>query len=147
MSYTPFLYGQIEARVLIPYGQGFWPAFWLLHDYDENNSNEVDIMESVNTDHTDYLSDHYTYRGRFSHATSQVAITGGWHTLGLYWSKTKLQWLVDGKAVFTITDSKKIPQTSMYIILNFAIGGDWPGPPNATTVFPAHFLIDYLRIR
>jgi beta-glucanase (GH16 family) len=141
-----FLYGHIEARVLIPYGQGLWPAFWLLHDANEDNSNEIDIMESVNNEHVDYFSDHYNLNGQFLHATSEAPITDGWHVLALDWQKDKLVWSIDGVAKFSITDPNKIPGTQMNIILNLAVGGDWPGSPDSSSVFPAHFLIDYVRI-
>jgi beta-glucanase (GH16 family) len=145
MSNKQFTYGHFEARVLIPYGQGYWPAFWLVA-VSGKSSNELDIMESINTDHTDYMSDHYNLNGQFLHATSETPITDGWHVLALDWQKDKLVWFIDGVAKFSITDPNKIPGTQMNIILNLAIGGDWPGSPNSSTVFPVHFLVDYVRV-
>jgi beta-glucanase (GH16 family) len=145
-SYKSFLYGHFESRMLIPYGQGYWPAFWLLHDAVEANSNEIDIMESINNDHTNYMSDHYNINGQYQIVTSSTPITQGWHVLALDWQKDKLVWYIDGVTKFSITDASKIPNTSMFIILNLAIGGDWPGNPSSSTVFPAHYLVDYMRV-
>jgi beta-glucanase (GH16 family) len=143
MSNKTFLYGHFEARVLIPYGQGYWPAFWLV-DVRGRSSNELDIMESINNDHADYMSDHYSNATK--HATSGVPITDGWHVLALDWYADRLVWSIDGKAVFSITDPNKIPDTPMNVIMNFSVGGEWPGSPNSSTVFPAHFLVDYVRV-
>jgi beta-glucanase (GH16 family) len=141
ISKKTFLYGHIEARVNIPYGKGYWPAFWLL--YASGSYKEVDIMETINNDHTDYMT--FWYNSSQS-VSGSAPITEGWHTLALDWQKDKLVWSIDGIAKFSVSDASKIPSNPMYIILNLAIGGDWPGSPNSSTVFPAHFLIDYVHV-
>ncbi len=69
-----------------------------------------------------------------------------WHVYGLEWSKDAITWFLDGKPVWQFADAARIPAQPMYLLMNLAVGGEWPGNPDKDTVFPAEFQIDYVRI-
>ena len=164
-----FQYGRIEFRAQVPEAQGFWPAAWLLG----NNiatvnwpaSGEMDVLERVNAAATpdwNAGSIHGTgFTGgnigtKYNFPSGQTA--SGWHTYGMIWSKGSVAYYVDDptRPYITYTPSSIASLTgsvwpydsgqSNYIILNLAIGGSWPGPPNSTTPFPSQMLVDYVRI-
>ena len=159
-----FQYGRVEARMKLPETQGMWPAFWTLG----NNitkvkwpaCGELDIMEHV--DGSNPLSEGYDWIQGTIHGTD---LDGGmqyhpsgfsaadWHTYGMIWTKGKVQFYVDdpSKVYATFTpdgQTGKWPfdDGPQFIILNLAVGGDWPGPPDATTLFPAQMQVDYVRL-
>lgn len=140
-------YGYFETRMLFPPGQGFWPAFWLLPTSGFNW--EIDVMEAVGKDpHGVYMNFHAWATG--SHEGTQyrtpTPLSGGWHTYGLDWQPGKLTWYVDGVERFRTTQfNDRIPSTPGYILLNLAVGGAWPGDPDASTVIPNQMLVDYVR--
>ena len=70
--------------------------------------------------------------------------SAGFHTYAVDWTPSTLTWLLDGKPVASTT--KNIPSKPMYILANLAVGGDWPGLPNASTPFPGVMEIDYIRV-
>lgn len=143
-------YGYFEAKLKVPAGQGLWPAFWLLGEDHNAGVNEIDIHEILGNDTTKvYMTVHWgtDYNaGHKSDGTDWVGpdFSADFHVFGLEWSADAIVWTIDG------TERKRhtgagIPQTEMYVILNLAIGGTWPGAPNATTVFPAKYQVDYVR--
>jgi beta-glucanase (GH16 family) len=69
-----------------------------------------------------------------------------WHVFGLDWQPDVLIWYVDGVERWRYTDREYIPDRTMYILINLAVGGDWPGSPDATTPFPSFYNIDYVRV-
>jgi len=144
-------YGRFEARVKLPAGRGFWPAFWLLHTPDGKAwpwPPEVDIFENLGQDPSQlYTTVHYRDGGALAQqggGTRAVNFATGFHVVALDWSPGLLVWSVDGREVFRATVG--VPDVPMYVILNLAVGGNWPGSPDATTPFPAEMLVDYVRI-
>jgi beta-glucanase (GH16 family) len=164
-----FQYGRIEFRAQVPEAQGFWPAAWLLG----NNivtvnwpaCGEMDVLERVNiaaTPDWNAGSIHGTgFTGgnlgtKYNFPAGQTA--AGWHTYGMIWSKGSVAYYVDDPtqpyATYTPSSIAGLSGSvwpydsgqASFIILNMAVGGSWPGPPNSTTPFPAQMLVDYVRI-
>ncbi len=142
-----FQYGYVEIQARAPAGRGLWPAFWLLAQ--AQSAEEIDVMEILGQDPTTvYTTLHYKlanqqkmeedthYRG--------PDFSRDFHTFGVDWEWDKIVWYIDGKEVFRVTDH--VPQVPMYLIADLAVGGVWAGPPDASTVFPAAFDINYIRV-
>lgn len=160
-----FQYGRIEARIKIPKGQGFWPAFWMLGDNIKQVQwpacGELDIMENIGKKPaTIYGSIHGTGFTGTSIGLLYTLPTGeafgdAFHTFGLIWSPQRIQYYVDDPArVFATFTPKDLPKGAtwpfddgkFFILLNLAVGGDWPGSPDATSRFPQEMLVDYVRV-
>ncbi|MBA3826914.1 MAG: family 16 glycosylhydrolase, partial [Ktedonobacterales bacterium] len=145
-----FLYGYMEARVKVPSGQGYWPAFWSLAA-DHTPPTELDTMELLGNDpHTIYVGAHYADSQKVHHHQG-TPLTGpdfstDFHTVGVDWAADHLTFYVDGVSKYSITNAAVIPQRALYLILNLAVGGTWPGAPDATTTFPGHYLVDWVRV-
>ena len=163
-------YGRIEFRARVPEAQGFWPAAWLLGNnfttVDWPACGEQDVLERVNAAKTpdwDEGSIHGAgFIGNdglgtvFNFPAGQTAAE--WHTYGVIWKKGSVAYYVDDPShpyvTYTTKDLARFPGgvwpfdegQSNYIILNLAVGGHWPGPPDSTTVFPSEMLVDYVRI-
>ena len=160
-----FRYGRLEARAKMPAGQGFWPAFWMLGD----NINaagwpacgEIDIMESVGKLPTqNFGSIHGTGFTGTSIGTAYTLPAAGkfadaFHTFGILWSPGQMKFYVDDPSTVyaTYTPASLPPggvwpfdSQKFFFILNLAVGGDWPGSPDATSVFPQEMLVDYVRV-
>ena len=155
-------YGRFEARIKVPYGQGIWPAFWLLGDdiYTNGwpNCGEIDIMEHVNKDTSVVSTIHMP--GTTSDAKvgtaytlpGNVSFANDYHVYAVEWEATQVRFYVDN-TLFKTIDKTAMPAGStwvfdkpFHIILNIAVGGSWPGSPNATTTFPQTMLVDYVRV-
>jgi len=145
-----FTYGYVEARAKVPFGRGYWPAFWLLNAFYDNDRPEIDIMEFIGDNQdTAYHTYHYydtegNLRSTKSEPTFPIDFPADFHTFGVEWDPGTVTFYVDGIARHTISDPK-ISQEQMYIIANTAIGGWWPGDPDETTEFPGEYKIDYIR--
>jgi len=142
-----YKYGKIEARIKIPAGYGFFPAFWLWQENHKKPYQEIDIMENIGRYKTTiYSCHHYTAGKRITHDYGKIKIknANAFHTYTLVWTEKELKSYVDGKLYFKT--KKKIPKESMYIILNLAVGGVWPHSPKKSTKFPSSFIIDYVRV-
>jgi beta-glucanase (GH16 family) len=155
-------YGRIEARLKLPRGQGLWPAFWMLG---ENISTvgwpecgETDIMEVLG--HQSgilYGTLHGPGSGgAYQHGSSITLPNGGsfadaYHVFAIEWSPGQIDWWLDDTKYFSVkkTDlvagERWVLDGPFHILLNFAVGGNWPGNPSGTTVFPAELRIDYVR--
>lgn len=141
-------YGWFEIRCRLPAGRGYWPAFWLLGN---TSINEIDVLESLGheptvvytTVHwgTDYADDHHSDGAAFRGAD----FSSDFHVFAVEWDDGKIVWWVDGREVFRHTGAG-VPRVPLYVITNLAIGGNWPGPPDATTPFPGRLQIDYIRV-
>jgi beta-glucanase (GH16 family) len=145
-----FTYGMIEIRAKLPPGKGLWPALWLLPSTRESRP-EIDIMEVLgDTPNQLRMHVHYTDRAGAAQAPGSTAttadLTRDWHVYGLLWDADKIVWYLDGKEKWRWTEKKFISNEPMYLLMNLAVGGKWPGAPDARTKFPADFLIDYVRI-
>jgi len=154
-----FKYGLVEARVRIPQGQGYWPAFWTLGiDLDQVGwpaCGEIDIMEAINNKSNVYGTVHGTNfsSGVGGHVKVDLGANGGkFIIVSVEWTDSSITFYVNSIEYFKVTPAtlpagaQWIFNKRHFIILNFAIGGDWPGSPNANTVFPAHYEIDYVRV-
>lgn len=135
-------YGYFEMRARVPSGQGLWPAFWMLAD---PWVPEIDITEILSgAPDTTYMTLHYSGGQSMSHYTGPD-FSASWHVFGVDWEPNALVWYVDGVERKRITDTSIIPNVSMWILANLAVGGNWGGNPDSTTVFPATMYIDYIR--
>lgn len=150
-SYThvPFAttYGYFEARIKMPKGQGLWPAFWLLEE-DQTSPPEIDIMEFLGHDpSTVYMNYHYIDNGNKQDQSTYTTtdFTQDWHTYAVNWEKGKITWYIDGIARKTFVGNQ-VTDKPMYILINLAVGGDWPGSPDGTTPFPSTMEVDYVRV-
>ena len=169
-----FMYGRIEARMKLPESQGMWPAFWLLGNNITTLSwpacGELDVMEHIDGSNPPFSSGTqppgYDWIAGSVHGGSTSAHLDGtqrynptgfsaaaWHTYGMIWTKGQVQFYVDDPAnvygTFTPANFGSpwpFDAGPQFIILNLAIGGDWPGSPDATTVFPGDMQVDYVRI-
>ncbi len=143
-------YGYFEARLEVPAGQGLWPAFWLLGAVGTTGVNEIDIHEILgNEPDKVYMTVHWgtDYNaGHMSDGTNWVGpdFSADFHVFGLEWTPDAIVWTIDGVERKRHTGAG-VPQVPMYVILNLAIGGNWPGAPDATTSFPALYQVDYVR--
>jgi beta-glucanase (GH16 family) len=166
-----FQYGRLEARIRAPEAQGMWPAFWTLGNnvatVEWPACGEQDIMERVNgalnPDWNEGSIHGVGFTGDVGLGTKYFFPKGqtaaGWHTYGMIWKKGSVAYYVDdpAKPYVTYTNPESIakfkdgiwpfdPGDSAFLILNLAVGGDWPKDPDATTPFPASLLVDYVRL-
>jgi beta-glucanase (GH16 family) len=152
-------YGRWEISAQLPYGQGVWPAFWMLGNDITNVGwpacGEIDIMELVGNDPTQaHGSVHGTGFSLTGAYTNNGGFSSGFHNYSVNWQPGSLAFYVDGVNYETQTSSNvgggvwpfDAPGYQAFILLNLAIGGDWPGPPNASTTFPQQFIIEYVRV-
>jgi len=143
-------YGYFEARLKVPAGQGLWPAFWLLGQVAAPGVNEIDIHEILgHQPSTVYMTVHWGTDYDAGHKSDGSSWAGpdfsaDFHVFGLEWTPDAIIWTIDGVERKRHT-GEGVPQVPMYVILNLAIGGMWPGAPDATTQFPALYQIDYVR--
>jgi len=143
-------YGYFEARLKVPAGKGLWPAFWLLGKNGSTGVNEIDIHEILGqVPNKVYMTVHWGSDYSAGHKSDGTNWTGpdfsaDFHVFGLEWRPDAIIWTIDGVERKRHTGAG-IPQVPMYMIINLAIGGDWPGAPSASTVFPAVYEIDYVR--
>ena len=141
-------YGVVEARIRVPAGQGLWPAFWMMPAKGDSPF-ELDVMENLGHDpRTVHFAAHWRENGISK--VSGDSYTGpdlsmDWHTVTLEWNSSKVTWYVDGIARYEHTNASGIPNEPMYLIANLAVGGNWPGSPDASTPFPSTYAIDYIR--
>jgi beta-glucanase (GH16 family) len=161
-----FRYGRIEARIRLPSGQGLWPAFWLLPQDNSYGSwaasGEIDVMEAVNLGASGGNAVHGTihYGGEWPNNVSSgnsylvpTDATTDFHVYALEWDETEMRWYADD-ILYAMQNSWSTSSASFpapfdqpfYILLNVAVGGDWPGAPNAATIFPVTMEVDYVRV-
>lgn len=159
-SLYEFTYGRVEARIKLPWGQGIWPAFWMLgNNIDEVSwpqCGEIDIMEYRGQEPSrvhgtlhgpgysanDAITEHYDlYNDRFD---------TGFHIFAAEWSADEIKFFVDDVLYHTVTPEdvtgEWVYDHPFYIIFNVAVGGGYVGSPNENTIFPQTMLIDYVRV-
>lgn len=156
-------FGKIEARIRIPYGQGIWPAFWMLGvdiaAVDWPKCGEIDIMENIGKETSTV---HGTIHGPGYSGGEGVgksySLPGGqrfaddFHVYAVEWKAESVEFFVDGNAYHKVTPGNLPPGTEwvfrkpFFLLLNVAVGGNWPGYPDQTTVFPQEMTIDYVRV-
>jgi beta-glucanase (GH16 family) len=155
-------YGRFEARIKIPYGQGLWPAFWMLGSNIDQigwpNCGEIDIMENIGKEPAVV---HGTIHGPgYSGAQgigSPYSLPSGrfaddFHVYAVEWETNAIRFYVDGNLYATRTPAELpakaqwVYNTPFFLLLNVAVGGGWPGNPDGTTVFPQTMTVDYVRV-
>ena len=141
-------YGRVEVRVRVPRGAGLWPAVWLLAD-SLKWPPEIDVLEILGHDpKTVHFANHWGSDWRqhqsLGGTLAGVDFSSDFHVVQIDWSPGLITWSVDGEESFHSTSN--IPDQPMFLLMNLAVGGDWPGAPNKDTVFPASFSIDYVRV-
>ncbi len=140
-------FGRFEMRAKLPGTKGLWPAFWLL-PADESWPPEIDIMEALGHEPTKvHATNHWGVWPNTQHEGSPLEgpdFTRGFHTFACEWFPDRIDFFIDG--VKRATHAKDVPKVPFYVILNTAVGGDWPGNPDATTVLPQTFEVDYVRV-
>jgi len=156
-------YGRFEARIKLPFGQGMWPAFWMLgEDIDKTGwpaCGEIDIMENVGKEPSRV---HGTIHGPgYSGAGGLEApytlpgtqrFADEYHIFAAEWEPGVVRFYVDDLLYATRlradlhSGQKWVFDHPFFLILNVAVGGDWPGNPDPSTVFPQAMLVDYVRV-
>ncbi len=163
-------YGRIEFRAMVPEAQGFWPAAWLLGNNIATVNwpacGEQDVLERVNAATVPDWNEGSIHGTGFTGGSGlgttynfpSLQTAAQWHTYGMIWSKGSVSYYIDDYthpyATYTPASLNGFSgavwpfdsDQSNFIILNLAIGGDWPGPPDATTPFPSEMLVDYVRV-
>ncbi|MFO0696516.1 MAG: carbohydrate-binding protein [Polyangiales bacterium] len=155
-------YGRVEARIKVPGGAGIWPAFWMLGadigSVGWPTCGEIDVMEVVGqTPSTAYGTLHGPgYSGGNGVSAGYTLPNGarfadGFHEFALEWQTNVVRFYVDGQLYATRTPSdtrggRWVYDHPFFLILNLAVGGNWPGDPNGSTPFPAQMLVDYVRV-
>jgi len=153
-------YGRFEARIQLPWGQGLWPAFWLLGD----NINEVGWPQCGEIDIMEYRGQNPTVLIGSVHGPGYAAgeaegkeyeivndrFDTGFHVFGIEWGPEYINYYVDDVLYNQITpadvEGEWVFDHPFYIILNLAVGGNFVGSPNANTVFPQTMLVDYVKV-
>ena len=157
-------YARVEFRAKMPLGQGMWAAIWMLPSEEVYGgwaaSGEIDIVECLGHEP---LIVHGTlhYGGEFPDNTSSgdFYTTDSWsfaqefHDFALEWEEGEIRWYVDGNLYQTQTDWRSSGGTfpapfdqEFHLLVNLAVGGNWPGDPDATTQFPQELILDYIRV-
>jgi len=157
-------YGRIEARIRIPAGPGIWPAFWIMgEDIDKVGwpaCGEIDIMENIGKEpdisHGTMHGPGYAVGGEGLGSAFQLKnhqrFADGYHVFALEWQPKEIRWYVDGQMYERHTpadlpkDAEWVFDRPVFLLLNLAVGGDWPGDPDKTTKFPAVMAVDYIRV-
>ncbi|WP_307789219.1 RICIN domain-containing protein [Glycomyces salinus] len=155
-------YGRFEARMQIPRGQGIWPAFWMLGDdigqVGWPQSGEIDIMENIGSEpstvHGTVHGPGYSGAGGIGNSYTLPGgeqFADGFHTFAVDWEPGSITWSVDGNVYSTLTPddvggNEWVFDHPFFMIMNVAVGGNWPGYPDGSTQFPQTLLVDYVRV-
>ena len=154
-----FKYGRIDIRAALPEGQGIWPALWMLGANIDQvswpNCGEIDIMEVVghqpNKVHGtlhwgDVNGNHAQYGGS---KNSSIDLSEEFNVYSIIWTQTQITWLLNNVQyhVININEAQFDEfRENFFFIMNVAVGGNWPGSPDATTAFPQRMIVDYIRV-
>jgi beta-glucanase (GH16 family) len=154
-------YGRVDIRAKLPTGQGIWPALWMLGDNLDTKGwpacGETDIMELIgNQPSTSHATVHFGANGTHSYFGKQYSLNGEifndrFHVFSLVWEFNQLWFYVDDILFYEFTSKETQGQPypfndPSFFLFNVAIGGQWPGDPDETTVFPQQMVVDYIRV-
>lgn len=157
-----FKYGRIDIRAMMPKGKGLFPALWMLGSSFSTigwpKCGELDIMETIGgggrdsvtygTAHWEFNGQHVSYGGHKGLQDGKV-LGDQFHVFSIIWTPTEIKWYIDDVKyhVIDITPADLVPFTKdFFFIFNVAVGGEWAGSPDATTVFPQRMVVDYVRV-
>lgn len=156
-----FQYGRVDIRAALPFGQGIWPALWMLGDNISTVSwpacGEIDIMELVGGTEGDkevHGTAHWEFNGSRalsggSNKLPQGTFAHQFHVFSIIWDNQKIEWYRDDIKYKTLditpSDLSEF-HNKFFLIFNVAVGGDWPGSPNSSTLFPQYMFVDYVRV-
>lgn len=163
LGLASWTYGRIEARIKVPQGQGIWPAFWMMGTNISKvgwpTCGEIDVMEIIgkepSTLHGTIHGPGHSGAGGISHKTTLPdgkKFADDFHLFAVEWTTEKITWFLDGMAYASVTPdrlpkgAKWVYTGPQFLLLNLAVGGHWPGNPDATTTFPQRLLVDYVRV-
>ena len=143
-SQIAFRYGTFSFRVNTMNGKGLFPAIWLMPS-EGNLFPELDIYELIGSEPEYFYGVLHYYKNdmqkrNFFHHKFQKANIPKTYDVKLEWTPEKITWYLNGEKIHSVTDH--VPQVPMYMNINLAVGGIWPGSPDSSTVFPAKFNID-----
>ncbi|TRX45872.1 carbohydrate-binding protein [Fulvivirga sp. M361] len=152
-----FRYGKIEARIALPLGQGLWPAFWMLGNNISSVGwpacGEIDIMEHINNEATTYGTIHWQdHNGNKAEYGGSTGVNvSAYHVYSIEWDQNYIRWFVDGNQFHIVDISNGINGTSEFhnehfLLLNMAVGGNWPGFSIDNSKLPARMYVDYVRV-
>lgn len=156
-----FKYGRIDIRAKLPFGQGIWPALWMLGDNINSvgwpSCGEIDIMELVgggSGDRTVHGTIHWDNNGSYANYGGSNSLASGkfndeFHVYSIIWDETSIKWLRDDVQyhIVSTTDAAMSEfHQNYFFIFNIAVGGNWPGSPNNSTIFPQTMVVDYVRL-
>ena len=156
-----FKYGRIDIRAKLPYGKGIWPALWMLGENFSSvgwpSCGEIDIMELIGgngyNDRTVHGTVHWNENGHAMYGGSNSLPSGKFHdefhVFSIIWDQNSIRWLRDDIQYHTINitgNNLSAFHENFFFIFNVAVGGNWPGSPDNTTVFPQMMVVDYVRV-
>jgi beta-glucanase (GH16 family) len=151
-----FQYGKIEARIKMPVGQGIWPAFWMLGTNITAVSwpqcGEIDIMEHINSAPDIHGTIHYNLNSSYNFiGQSTTCDVTQFQLYTVEWDEDDIKWFVNGTLFHQVNITNGMNSTEefhnpFFLLLNLAVGGNWPGGPNASTPSTSTMLVDYVRV-
>jgi beta-glucanase (GH16 family) len=156
-----FTSGRIDIRAMLPQGQGMWPALWMLGDSLSEAGwpacGEIDIMEMIGgagREDTVHGTLHWKHAGQTLYEGGSIShpsdtYSEQFHVFSIIWDEDRIQWLADDRTYFEMDISSSefdAFRAPFHLIINLAVGGKWPGPPNDSTVFPQRLVVDYVRV-
>lgn len=159
-----FEYGRIDVRAVLPFGQGLWPAIWMLggniDDVGWPKCGEIDITELIGgsedgRDNTIHGTVHYANAGNNyatdggSFSLEEGIFNNQYHVFSIIWNENSIRWLIDDIEYHSFSinsDFLSEFHQPHYLLLNVAIGGNWPGSPVLSTTFPQYMIVDYVRV-
>ncbi|OWP64150.1 glycoside hydrolase family 16 [Hymenobacter amundsenii] len=150
-----FKYGKVEARIKMPQGQGLWPAFWMLGgnigQVGWPACGEIDVMEHINAENKVYGTVHWDNNGHAQYSGNTATSPQNYHVYTIEWEPSYIRWFVDGIKYHEITIANNAGGTEefqrpFFLLLNLAVGGDWPGQTIDNSRFPATMSVDYVRV-
>ncbi len=159
-----FQYGRIDIRAVLPEGQGLWPALWLLGaNIDQAGwpaCGEIDLMELIGsqpdrvygTIHYGASVNEHQQKGASKALNGNAKFAEAFHVFSLDWEQNRIRWYVDDVLYHEVTPASLVAgqpwpfNQKMFFIFNVAVGGNWPGSPDGSTVFPQRMIVDYIRV-
>ena len=158
-----YQFGRIDVRAKLPEGQGIWPAIWMLgHNFPTSGwpaCGEIDIMELIgNEPSTVHGTAHWgTSWNVHQYSGDEISLPAGqkfsdaFHLFSIIWTENSITWLMDDQPYYSIDNTQMNGQpypfnNSFFFIMNIAVGGNWPGYPNSSTIFPQTMQVDYVRV-